>query len=136
MKILSLCFALALLCAGCRVRNVNGGSHSHGISNDPALPVLTESQQKWLKKYDRFRGHILNYFNLPSDASLEELRPHLARALGFSAEATWEELLQSPMITNELTEGKRMAIARDFGLSESASWFEIRDALEAARAQN
>lgn len=132
-------FAFLIALSACRSSGSNGnGNRKHSSASAAEITAehssaLTPAQEKWLKKYERFRGRIFNYFGLSDGATWEDARPHLAKALGFSTGATWEEMLRSPTITNELTEGKRRDIARDFGLGDDATWFKIKDTLDSAK---
>lgn len=132
-------FSLLIALSACRSSGSNGNGDGKYASVGAAEAAaehpsaLTPAQEKWLKKYERFRGRIFNYFGLADEATWDDARPHLAKALGFSAEATWEEMLESPTVKNELTEGKRRDIAKDFGLGEDATWFEIKDTLDSVK---
>lgn len=125
-------FTAGLLATGCRsASNGRISAASNGPGNHLGV-TLTEAQQKWVGKYDRFKEKIFRHFGLRESASWEDARPLLAKAIGFTEKASWDDLLKSPVVTNELTERKRVDIARDFGLGDKATWFEIRDALESA----
>ena len=135
--------ALAILIALSACRSSNRNNHSNGNDDKASQPsvlaesvnALTPAQEKWLEKYKRFRGRIFHHFGFSENASWEDARPHLAKALGFSTRATWEEMLWSPTVTNELTEGKRRDIVKDFGLGDDATWFEISDTLDSAKSR-
>lgn len=138
MRMLLVCGLL--ICAGCK----HAVPHHAGVTRekqkmDSILSVARaeRAQQKsYIAKYERFLEKIARGLNLSANPTWEDYRRAVVNELRLPSETPWERVLEHPTIKNELTERKRLEFAEVFRLPRTASWPDIKDAIEDARRRH
>lgn len=107
-----------LFCFGC-----------HHVRSDremvSPLLELTEAEYQYVIKYGETRKKVTNFFHLSEDATAENLRPHVAGFLKLSKAASWDEMLQTPLIRRLCTNERREKLVAIFRLKPDATWVEL-----------
>ncbi|MDO8482644.1 MAG: hypothetical protein Q7S86_02395 [bacterium] len=81
------------------------------------------------------RKKVTDFLKLPESASIAEVRPFVVAFLKLPAEASWEDMVSSPLVGKFLTDERRKKCAAGLGLSENTTWVEIGFAAERFRRE-
>src|SRR3989344_1803953 len=127
MQRLLLCVVLFSICAGCKTYEPGK------VFLQKPEDYVTEEQWGYVKKYSFLRGVALKLFNIPPNASEDEIRQGIAEFAGYSREASWAILLEDLRAQAIFTEVRRKDLVEIFELSADATWLDLKDRLEHLR---
>lgn len=118
MRLIFLCGVLSAFLLGC--------SHTRNYRQAASrVPNITETERELLLKYAEIRRKVTKFCRLPEYATAEEARPHIARFLRLPPNASWVELLHTPLGRHLFTEERRKELAAVFRLKDDATWIEL-----------
>ena len=80
-------------------------------SKPATVDELTPAQRESIRKYNAGRKKVTDFLKLPEKASIEEIRPIVARFLKLPPDASLQELLDVGVVRVFLTEERRKRYA-------------------------
>ncbi len=115
---LFFCCIFLLCCFDC--------THARGEQKKSSeAPRITKAEHHYLITYGKFRKKVTTFFHFSEKATAENLRPHIAAFLTFPRSASWEEMLQAPLVKRFCTEKRRKKFVTIFRLKPEATWVEL-----------
>lgn len=128
MRLLFFCGVLSAFLLGC--------SHTREYRQAASrISDITEAERELLLKYTEIRKKVTKFCRLPECATADEVHPHIARFLKLPPNASWEDLLHTPLGRHLFTEERRKELVTVFRLKDDATWIGLYLRVEELRAQ-